>query len=85
MRLLSPRRYNLLACIGYLLQYDEQIGLAALMTAANKGHHDCVSILVAHGVNFNAVVGVSSYSGVTGVSLQSFALALSYYELCLGS
>ena len=55
------------------------------MTAAAEGHHECVSILVANGVNVNAVVGVSLYSGGNGVSLHSFVLALSYYELCLGS
>ena len=40
-----------------------QDGATALIIAAEKGHHECLSILLAHGADINRTTGVSLLSG----------------------
>ena len=39
----------------------EQFGVAALWIAAEKGHHRCVSVLVANGADVNVANEVTAY------------------------
>ena len=61
----SSAGYGFISCSSGLLFYDQyclcidQNGLTALIIAAQKGHHECLSILLAHGAEVNKAEALS--------------------------
>ena len=50
-----------MCCNQYCLMFDQD-GFTALMIAARYGHHECLSILLAHGAEVDKVARVSAVS-----------------------
>ena len=53
----------------------DQLGSTALMMAAHQGHHECLSILLAHGAEVNkaAAVSVRGIASTWNVACIGFA------------
>ena len=69
--------------ISELYVFVNKDGATALMIAACGGHHECVSILLAHGADNNFTTKVSALSSWTQVHASNLIRQLSFFTTAM--